>query len=703
LTNGYFASLLRTNKRIYILKKTLLALIISSSFALTLYSSGGIAASDNVSAKLRVFETSDIHANVMDYDYYQSKTDITIGLVRTASLLKAAREEVINSVLVDNGDLIQGSPMGDYIANEYQQGDEFTVHPAYKAMNLLDYTVGNIGNHEFNYGLAFLQKAISGANFPYVNANVYCQSDCWQGKKAGDNLFTPYIIKTTEITDDQGEKRTINIGYIGFVPPQILQWDKQNLDGKVTAKGIVESAQKFIPEMKAKGADIIIAIPHSGLGSSENPGDVNAENATYALTTVKGIDAILFGHSHSVFPSAQFADIPNVDIDKGLINGIPAVMPGRWGDNLGVIDLNLGYRDGKWSVTSATAESRQIFERNEEGKKVAKVEADEHIHNAVVAEHKGTLDFVNAPIGKATSDMYSFLTLVQDDPTVQIVSNAQLKYVKAQVASSNNQALKGLPIISAAAPFKAGGRHSASSDGDAYVQVEAGNLSYKNAADLYLYPNTVVALKINGEQLKDWLECSANQFNQIDPNSSAPQYLINWKDHRTYNFDVIDGVTYKVDVTQPSKFDGDCKVINPDSSRIIGLSYTDSEGHRIAGNALSKQAFIIATNNYRAFGGKFSGTGAEYVVMEQPDTNRDVLAAYITAETKAKGAVDPAADNNWDFVNIDAKVPLDIRFETQDSATADGFVRRYGQRKMTKLGQDDLGFAIYKIDLTAKK
>ena len=685
------------------MKKTLLALFISSSFALTVYSPNGLAASDNASAKLRVLETSDIHANIMDYDYYKSKTDITIGLARTASLLKAAREESINSVLVDNGDLIQGSPMGDYIASEYQQGDEFTVHPAYKAMNLLDYTVGNIGNHEFNYGLAFLQKAISGANFPYVNANVYCQSDCWQGKKAGDNLFTPYIIKTTEITDDQGEKRTINIGYIGFVPPQILQWDKQNLDGKVTAKGIVESAQKFIPEMKAKGADIIIAIPHSGLGSSENPGDVNAENATYALTTVKGIDAILFGHSHSVFPSAQFADIPNVDIDKGLINGIPAVMPGRWGDNLGVIDLNLGYHDGKWNVTSARSESRQIFERNEEGKKVAKVEADEHIHNAVAAEHKGTLDFVNAPIGKATSDMYSFLTLVQDDPTVQIVSNAQLKYVKAQVASSNNQALKGLPIISAAAPFKAGGRHSASSDGDAYVQVEAGNLSYKNAADLYLYPNTVVALKINGDQLKDWLECSANQFNQIDPNSTAPQYLINWKDHRTYNFDVIDGVTYKVDVTQPSKFNGDCKVINPNSSRIIGLTYTDSDGHSISGDALSKQAFIIATNNYRAFGGKFAGTGAEYVVMEQPDENREVLAAYITAETKKNGAVDPTADNNWDFVNIDSKVALDVRFETQDSAIADGFVRRYGQRTMTKLGQDDLGFAIYKIDLTAKK
>ena len=684
------------------MNKTLLAVLISSAIGITGCSSS--SAPESYSASLRIVETSDLHANVMDYDYYQSKEDITIGLARTASLLHAARAEVANTLLVDNGDLIQGSPMGDYVASEYKKGHEFETHPAHKAMNLLDYEVGNIGNHEFNYGLDFLEKAINGANFPYINANVYCKSDCWQGKKEGENLFTPYIIKSTEIIDSAGEQRTINIGYIGFVPPQILQWDKQNLDGRVTAKGIVESAQKFIPEMKAKGADIIIAIPHSGIGSSENPGDVNAENATYALTTVEGIDGIMFGHSHSVFPSKQFANIPNVDIENGLINGIPAVMPGRWGDNLGVIDFELQYSDNQWSISNAKSEARQIYKRNEAGKKVATVEADKHIHEAVKTEHEATLDFVNAPIGKANSDMYSYLTLVQDDPSVQIVSDAQLQYVKDQVASSDNESLKGLPVLSAAAPFKAGGRHSAASDVDSYVQVASGDLTYKNAADLYLYPNTVVALKITGAELKDWLECSANQFNQIDANSTAAQSLINWKDHRTYNFDVIDGVTYKVDVTQASKFDGSCKLKNADSERIVDLTYTDENGKSISGNELMKQAFIVATNNYRAFGGKFAGTGAQYVVMEQPDTNRDVLAAYITAETAAKGAVDPSADNNWDFLDIDSSVALDIRFETQDSVVADNFVKTYAQRPVTKLSeQDDLGFAVYQIDLKSKQ
>lgn len=681
------------------MNKTLLAAIISSTFVLA----GCDIANNSYSANLRVLETSDIHANIMDYDYYQTKEDITIGLARTASLIENARTEVDNTLLVDNGDLLQGSPMGDYIANEFKEGREFTLHPSYKAMNLLHYEVGNIGNHEFNYGLDFLKKAINGANFPYINANVYCQADCWEDKKAGDNLFTPYIIKKTNIIDSKGNDRTINIGYIGFVPPQILQWDKQNLAGKVTVKGIVETAQKFIPEMKTAGADIIIAIPHSGIGSSENPNDINAENATYALTTVEGIDAIMFGHSHSVFPSPQFANIPNVDIDKGLINGIPAVMPGRWGDNLGVIDFELQYKNNKWTVKSAKAESRQIFKRNEAGDKIALVDADKRIHDAVVEDHKGTLAFVNAPIGKANHDMYSFLTLVQDDPTVQIVSNAQMQYIKDQVAASDNESLKGLPVLSAAAPFKAGGRHSTASDVDAYVQVPKGELTYKNAADLYLYPNTVVALKITGAQLKDWLECSANQFNQIDKNSTDPQYLINWEDHRTYNFDVIDGVNYKIDVTQPNKFDGDCVVINPTASRIVELTYKNDQNITITGDELMKQAFIIATNNYRAFGGKFAGTGAEYVVMEQPDTNRDVLAAYITAETNNKGAVDPSADNNWDFLDISTPTALDIRFETQDSETAERFIKQNEQRKLTKLSnKDELGFAVYNIDLTVK-
>lgn len=682
------------------LNKKLLAVMITAALGV---SACGSDDEPIVQADLRVLETTDLHTNIMDFNYYNGKVDPTIGLARTASLIHAARQESKNSVLVDNGDLLQGSPMGDYMAKVgLQMGD---VHPAYKAMNLLDYEVGNIGNHEFNYGLDFLNKSLHGAKFPYINANVYCtdENGCWNNVKKGEHLFTPYIIQEKQIIDNEGNNQTIKIGYIGFVPPQILLWDKQNLTGKVKVENIVETAKKYVPEMKAKGADLIIAIPHSGIGSTENPGDPMAENATYALTNVKDINAIMFGHSHSIFPDAKYADLPNTDVTKGLLNGVPAVMPGRWGDNLGVVDFKLERKDGKWMVLSATTKARPIYDG---ATKTPLVDRDQEIIDAVAEEHQGTLAFVDEPIGVAAADMYSFLTLVQDDPTVQIVSDAQIANVKAKLP----EALKDLPVLSASAPFKAGGRHGTTSDADQYVQVDKGALTFKNAADLYLYPNTMVAVKATGAELKDWLECSANQFKQIDPSKTTPQELINWDGHPTYNFDVLDGLTYKIDVTQPSKFDRDCAVVNANANRIVDLSYTDENGKVFTGEEFAAKEFIVASNNYRAFGGKFAGTGSDHVVLELPDTNREALAAYITAQSKYnettgkyEGMVNPSADYNWDFKTINTNVTLDIRFQTQDSDKAATFIEANKQREMTKLSKDELGFAVYRINLSQDK
>lgn len=650
-----------------------------------------------VTVKLRILETSDLHANIMDYNYYADRPDPTIGLVRTASLIDAARKDRVNTLLVDNGDLIQGSPMGDYKAHTGLQDGE--IHPVYKAMNLLDYEVGNIGNHEFNYGLDFLFRAIGGAGFPYINANVYCIAEsCGNGIGRGDHLFTPYLIKDTTVQDTAGNQHSLKVGYIGFVPPQILLWDKQHLSGKVRADSIIETARKLVPQMKAEGADIIIAIPHSGIGSVENPGDPHAENAVFAITQVPDIDAVLFGHSHSVFPDERYHDLPNADISKGLLNGIPAVMPGRWGDNLGIVDFELTLQQGKWQIIDATARAVPIYDGLQ---KKALVDADTRLQHAVKAEHEGTIAFMERPIGVATADMYSFLAQVQDDPTVQIIADAQRFNVQTQLP----EALQHLPLLSATAPFKAGGRHSTSSDADQYVQVSKGTLTYRNAADLYLYPNTVAAVKVKGSELKDWLECSANQFNQIDPESDQPQQLINYN-HPTYNFDVIDGIRYQIDVTQPSKFNRDCELQQPNASRIVNLSYRDSNGKIYRGQELAEKEFIIATNNFRAFGGHFAGTGADRIVLELPDTTREVLVAYIANQSQYNqqtehydGAVNPTADHNWSILPIQSDTTLDIRFTTQNSPQAERFIKANQQRPMTKLGIDKLGFAEYRIDL----
>jgi len=643
-------------------------------FSATLLATLIAASVQAATVDLRILETTDLHSNMMDFDYYKDTPTEKFGLVRTASLINAARGEVKNSVLVDNGDVIQGSPLGDYMAAKGIKKGE--IHPVYKAMNTLDYTVGNLGNHEFNYGLTYLHDALTGAKFPYVNANII-------DVKTQNPLFTPYLIKETQVVDKDGNTQTLKIGYIGFVPPQIMTWDKANLDGKVTVNDITETARKYVPEMREKGADVVVVVAHSGL--SADPYQVMAENSVYYLSEVKGVDAILFGHAHAVFPGKDFASIKGADIDKGTLNGVPSVMPGMWGDHLGVVDLVLNNDSGSWKVIQSKAEARPIYDA---AAKKSLAGEDKKLVDVLKHDHDATREFVSKPIGKSADNMYSFLALVQDDPTVQVVNMAQKAYAEHYIQGDPD--LAKLPVLSAAAPFKVGGRKN---DPASYVEVEKGQLTFRNAADLYLYPNTLVVVKATGSEVKEWLECSAGQFNQIDPNSSKPQSLINWDGFRTYNFDVIDGVKYQIDVTQPAKYDGECQAIHPQAERIKNLTFN---GKAIDPNA----TFLVVTNNYRAYGGKFAGTGDDHIAFASPDENRSVLAAWIGAESKKTGAIHPAVDNNWRLAPIHSDTPLDIRFETSPSDKAATFIKDKAQYPMKKVATDDIGFAIYQVDLS---
>ncbi|QYN41731.1 bifunctional 2',3'-cyclic-nucleotide 2'-phosphodiesterase/3'-nucleotidase [Gilliamella sp. ESL0443] len=639
---------------------------------LTLLISGSLQAA---TVDLRIIETTDLHGNMMNYDYFKDQYIDTFGLAKTANLIHQARKEVKNSVLVDNGDLIQGSPMADYALNKGLNKGE--THPVYKALNTLDYVVGNIGNHEFNFGLDFLQKSLAGANFPYVNANVF-------DAKTNKPYFRQYIILDKPVVDREGKQHTIKIGYIGFVPPQIMQWDKLNLEGKVIVKDITETAKQLVPEMKKQGANIIVAIPHSGV--SAEPYKALAENSVYYLSQVEGINAIMFGHSHGVFPSEDFKSLPNTDISTGNINHVPAVMPGQWGSHLGVVDLVIEGDKANWKVISGKSEARPIFDIKN---KKALVESDKNITNALRDDHEGTREFVGKPIGKVSTDINSYLALVEDTSALQIISDTQIDYVKQFVQGDPD--LDGLPILSAIAPFKAGGRKN---DPSAYVDVKKGDLTFRNAADIYLYPNILSAVKITGKDVKEWLECSAGVYNQIDINSSQPQYLINWDKFRTYNFDTIDGVSYQIDITKPARYDGNCQLINPDSERIVNLTYQQKP---IASN----QAFLIATNNYRAYTGTFPGTGGKNVKFNSPDDLRVILSAYITNHTKKQGEVNVKVDNNWRIAPITSKINLDIRFESSPTEEAKAYIEKHSLYPIKFIEKDNLGFGVYQLNLQA--
>jgi 2',3'-cyclic-nucleotide 2'-phosphodiesterase/3'-nucleotidase len=643
---------------------------VAAGTALTLmHPFAAIAAANQ--AHLRIMETTDLHVHVLPYDYYADKPNDTMGLARTAKLVEAIRAEAGNSILVDNGDFLQGNPMGDYIAYErgMKDGD---LHPVIKGMNALGFDCSTMGNHEFNYGLDFMFKVLAGAKFPFVCANLAKGALAAEARK--DALFfKPYVILDKTVKDGAGAEHRIRIGLIGFVPPQIMTWDQRHLQGKADTRDIVKAAEAWVPQMREEGADIVIALSHSGIGQAAWADKL--ENASIPLAAVAGIDAIVTGHAHLDFPGSKFEKTAGVDNAKGLIAGKPGVMGGFWGSHLGLIDLMLEKDGGKWKVVASTSEARPIYKRDENRKVVPLVENVAAVADAVKADHEATLAYVRRAVGKTSAPLHSYFALVADDPSVQIVSQAQVWYVKDMLKSGPHA---GVPVLSAAAPFKAGGRGGA----EYYTDVAAGDVAIKNVADLYLYPNTVRAVLITGADVKEWLEMSAGIFNRIEP-GKADQPLINGE-FPSFNFDVIDGVTYKIDLSKQARYDPKGNVANADSSRIVDLMF---EGKPVD----PAQKFVVATNNYRAGGGgNFPGINASRIILEAPDTNRDVIVRYIVD----KGTINPAADANWTFAPIPGtSVLFDSGQKAKDLA---GSVKGV---KIEPAGDGPDGFARFRITL----
>ena len=651
-------------------RRSLLAGIAATSALVLLHPFTARAATNQ--AHLRLMETTDIHVNVFPYDYYADKPNDTMGLARTATIVDSIRAEAANSLLIDNGDVLQGNPMGDYMA--YQHGmKDGDVHPVIKAMNTLGYTVGTLGNHEFNYGLEFMFKVLAGANFPFVCANL-TKGQLASDPKQDELFFKPYIIVEKMIKDGAGNESPVKIGFVGFVPPQIMLWDIKNLEGKAQTRDIVEAARAWVPVMKEEGADIVIALSHSGIDGTA-PSE-KMENASLHLAAVDGIDAIFTGHQHLVFPGPKtWDDIPNADPVKGTLHGKPAVMAGFWGSHLGLIDLLLE-KDGKsWKIVDFTSEARPIYHRDDKKKVVANVTDNKGVVDAAKAEHEATLAYVRTPVGKSSAPLYSYFALVADDPSVQIVSQAQTWYIRQMLADTE---FRDLPVLSAAAPFKAGGRGGA----DYYTDVPAGDIAIKNVADLYLYPNTVQAVVISGEQVRNWLEMSAGMFNEVKPGAKDADLLND--EFPSYNYDVIDGVTYQIDLSQPRKYDNDGKAINAGSNRIQNLRF---DGKPID----PQQKFVVVTNNYRAGGGgKFPEIAADKVVFQAPDTNRDVIVRYVHEQ----GTINPSADGNWTFK------PLPGTTATfQSGPRAKQFMADVKGAKIEDAGEGSDGFAKFRLIL----
>ena len=498
--------------------------------------------------RLRLLGLTDLHANLYPYDYYRDRQDNSVGLARAASLVRQARREAPNCLLFDNGDILQGTPLGDFAA-EAMLADPSAIHPVIAAMNVLDYDVATLGNHDFNYGLEALERAYAQARFPVVCCNVR--------KSDGSPWFPPSVVIERAFVDASGTPRRLKVGVIGVAPPQIARWDEAHLRGRLATVDIVEAVRAELSELRGR-VDLVVALCHSGI--SRRASSLGEENAGRELAKLEGVDALFLGHQHLLLPGEDFVGLPDVDTERGTIHGKPAVMAGFWGGHLGLIDLWLEM-DAGWRVAEARVEVRPIARRDANGRAIALIESDPSVLAAAQTAHEATLRQIRTPIGRLATPLHTYLALIADDPTVQLVNEAQRAHAAPLAAARPD--LAALPVLSAAAPFKCGGR----SGPYFYTDIAAGPLAIKDVADIYPYPNSLRVVKVDGATLREWLERSASIFRRIDPSRQDEQPLLG-PTFAAYNFDVIDGVDYAIDVTQPARYDDSGALVAPQARRI---------------------------------------------------------------------------------------------------------------------------------------
>ncbi|MBH9575744.1 bifunctional 2',3'-cyclic-nucleotide 2'-phosphodiesterase/3'-nucleotidase [Inhella proteolytica] len=565
---------------------------------------------------LRLLLTTDVHMQLLDHDYTLDRPSPQFGLARTASLIEQARAEAPNHLLFDNGDLLQGSPLGDWLAH---QGNwpPAQLHPAYRVLRALQVDAANLGNHEFDFGLPFLRRALQGVPFPVLSANLL---DSRSGKPA----FKPAVMLERRWRDEQGRVHRLRVGVIGLAPPRSVALLREQLLGRLRTQDAVTSARHWVRQLRRQGADLVLLLAHTGLepaGQTARPLD---DNVALALAELPGVDALLLGHAHGLFPSPAYAQHPGVDVEHGRIGKVPAVMAGRWGDHLGLIDLLLERRHGRWQVRESRSVLRPVWDAQQQR---ARAEPATWVAPLIQQEHEATRAWVQQPVAQSRVPLHTHFAQLLDSAALQLLNEAQLAQLDRELKGSRWEAL---PRLSAASPFKTTSLHGQAAD------IPVGPLALKHAVDLYPYQNRFKALKVNGAQLRDWLEMVAGQFRTIDPAGPAEQELLD-PDYPSYNFDVIDGVRYAFDLTQRPRYTSYGQRRPDGGQRVALLEY---QGQPVR----PEQEFVVATNSYRAEGGgRFAALQGAEVVAEGRADSRQVLLDHM----RQLGTVSTVPDQNW--------------------------------------------------------
>ncbi|HEU4512959.1 MAG TPA: 5'-nucleotidase C-terminal domain-containing protein [Nocardioidaceae bacterium] len=562
---------------------------------------------DGRTARVTVLGTTDLHGNVFNWDYfrnveYTDRDSNDIGLAKIATLVDAMREErgAESTLLVDAGDTIQGTPLAYYYAkiDPITQG---SMHPMAEAMNLIGYDAAALGNHEFNYGIPLLRKFQEQLDFPLLGANAVDATTKLP-------VFPPYVIKEVRSGD-----HTVKVGVLGLTNPGIAIWDKANVEGQMEFPGLVEQARIFVPRMRGAGADIVVVSAHSGADTSSSYGDAlpYPENAaTLVAEQVPGIDAILVGHAHVEITERW---VRNKQTGRQVL----LTEPLRWGMRLSVMTFDLERVGQRWKVRTAEA---QLLNANT-------VAEDAAVVGALTKQHDVVVEYVNSVIGRSLQAMSAARATVEDVAAIDFVNHVQAVTVKDALAGTADAAL---PVLSIAAPFNKG------------AAIPEGDVTVRDVAGLYIYDNTLLAVRITGAQLKDYLEFSAQYFKQVSgtgpfaisevTNAVTPNAPKGTPD---YNYDIVAGLdgrlTYDIDI---SKAPG---------QRIVDLAYAGAP-------VTAAQGFVLAVNNYRqSGGGNFPHVKDAPVVYNRQVEIRQLIIDWVGAQ----GVVDATrfASVDWRLVS----------------------------------------------------
>ena len=464
------------------------------------------AAANAEETRISILATTDLHGNLLPYDYFTARP-ADRGLAKIASLIQEARSQNPNHLLIDCGDTIQGTPL----ESVYQQyaatgrlplnlafaGRPLERDPMMLAMNDIGYDVMVVGNHEFNFGLKNLAKARSTADFPWISANIL--TDPGAEAASGIQPFAPYFLKTVA---------GVKIAIVGITTPSIPDWESEEHYHGYRFEDGVEAARRVVNEVRAREhPDVLIVAAHSGLDRDPKTptaatGDAREDMIYQIATEVKGIDAIIFGHTHQQRAALQLGDV--------LL-----MQPKNWGMSLGRMEFVLD-RDssGTWKIVSKSSGVIPV---------TAATPADAKVMEIARPYHEIVERYLNTQIADAPVSLETRFARVKDTALLDAIQQVQLFYSKADV--------------------------SFASSFNSHVVIPKGPVTVRQIAALYVYENELYAIEGTGKMVREALENAARYF-QACSGDCAQGPLINRR-VIGYNYDMAQGIEYEIDLNRP--------------------------------------------------------------------------------------------------------------------------------------------------------